>query len=115
MFLLQVGVKGVAVLEKVLNNSAGDASFPGRVGVVDYVHADGGLVPEFPGVLVLKLSEAACLCGGEQVAEEAFRPAGFLRRDGAERKCQRSLGNQPAGVESKPATLRRGIRNRFIG
>jgi hypothetical protein len=29
--------------------------------------------------------------------------------------CHRSLQNQPVGVESKPATLRRGFHNRFIG
>ena len=53
---------------------------------MDYVHAAGGLVPEFPGVLVLNLSEAPRLCGGEQMAEEAFWPSGFSRRDGAERE-----------------------------
>ena len=60
-----MGAKGVAVVEKVLNNSAGDALFSGCVGVVDDMYAAGALVPEFPGVLVLKLSEAARLCGGE--------------------------------------------------
>jgi len=29
--------------------------------------------------------------------------------------CHRSLQNQPVGVESKPATLRRGFHNRFKG
>jgi len=79
-----VGAKGVAVFEKVLGNPSGDALFTSRVGVVDDIYAAGGLVPEFPGVLVLNLSKAASLCGGEQVAEEAFRPAGLFRRDGAE-------------------------------
>lgn len=42
-----MGAKGVAVVEKVLNNSAGDALFPGCVGVVDDMYAAGALVPEF--------------------------------------------------------------------
>jgi len=31
-----------------------------------------------------------------------------------EQYCHRSLQNQPVGVESKPATLRRGFHNRFM-
>ena len=28
--------------------------------------------------------------------------------------CHRTVGNQPAGVDSKPATLRCGFHNRFV-
>lgn len=82
----EAGAEGVAVFEKILNDSTGDAPFARRVSVVDDIHAAGRLVPQFPGVLVLDSPEAAGLRGGEQVAEEAFRPAGCLCRDWAKRE-----------------------------
>jgi hypothetical protein len=73
-------------LVEVFHDAAGYTLLAGGIGVVDDIDPAGGFVPELPEILVSNGSKAVCLRHGEQVAGEAFWPAGVLGRDGAERE-----------------------------